>query len=122
MKQKIIGVYPCGGEDVQLVLREGGGGEFYTTPEKGHVARIKVGADSGHGWPFLVGTLMHEVMEFAMTRAGLRFTPAPDYSLDNGNYLFAMTHTQFSEAVMRAAMFVAAALPDLAKAWKGWKE
>jgi len=121
MKQKIIGVYPCGGEEVQLILREGTGGEFYTMPGKGCIARIKVGADAGHGWSFLVGTLMHEVMEFSMTRAGLRYGPAPDYSLDNGNYLFVMTHTQFSEASARAAMFLAAALPDLSGAWKKWK-
>lgn len=119
MKQKIIGVYPCGAEWVQLVLREGDGGEFYTMPEPGHIARIKVGADSGK-WRDVVAVCLHEITEFAMTRAGLRFTPAPDYGQDNGSHVFVMTHTQFSEANARAAMFVAAALPDLAKAWKGW--
>lgn len=121
MKQKIVGVYRCGPEDVQLVLREGDGGSFFTVPEKGHICRIKVGADEGR-WPMVVTTLMHEAMELTMMRAGCRYTPSPDFGEDNGSYTFVMTHTQFSEASARAAMFVAAAMPDLRKAWKKWRK
>ena len=46
MKQKVIGVFELGYENVQLVLREGIGGEFYLFPED-TIARIKVGGDHG---------------------------------------------------------------------------
>lgn len=120
MKQEIVGVYPCGPEYVQLVLREGDGGEFWTMPEKGHICRIKVGADYDQWWR-IVDVLMHEAMELAMMRICCRYEPAPDHSRDCGSYSFVMTHAQFSNANARAAMFVAAALPDLAKAWKKWR-
>ena len=34
MKQAIVGVYGLGADQVELVLREGTGGEFYVQPEK----------------------------------------------------------------------------------------
>ena len=45
MKQIIVGIYSVGFEDVEIVLREGTGGEFFNCPEKGHCPRIKIGAD-----------------------------------------------------------------------------
>ncbi len=119
MKQKIIGVYPMGLAQVELVLREGNGGEFYTFPEKGKVARIKVGADQKQ-WRDVVGVLLHEAFEFTAMQLALRYAPAPDLSRDNGNYLFVMTHTQFSDVSARAGEFISCCLPDLARAWDKW--
>ena len=116
MKQVIVGNYSMGCDDVQIVLREGDGGEFWTHPEVGAIARVKVGA--AHTWNELVGVLLHEVIELQMTRLGYRLTPAPDYAKDNGSYVFLMTHTQFSEVVARCADCIAPALPDLATAFK----
>ena len=45
MTQVIVGVYTMGYEDVEIVLREGTGGEFYNCPGKGQIPRIKIGAD-----------------------------------------------------------------------------
>lgn len=118
MKQKIIGVYPCGGEDVQLVLREGGGGEFYVTPEKGHVARIKVGGDCD--WDDVISALLHEAFELQMHRIGCRYDPTGDYGKDHSSYLFVMTHPQYSNVCGRVAQFLTKAVPALHKAWKGW--
>ena len=118
MKQKIIGTYSCGVEEVQLVLREGTGGEFWTMPEKGCIARIKVGANME--WPEVMSALLHEALELQMHRIGCRFDPTGDCGRDHSSYLFVMTHPQFSNVVGRAAQFASAALPDLAKAWKKW--
>ena len=120
--QVIVGNYDLGPESVQLVLRGGSGADFYMNPGDGCSARIKIGMDghNQHEWGGIVGMLLHEALELSMTRMGLRYTPVPDYSFDNGQYLFAMTHTQFSEASARAAMFMASALPDFASARKKW--
>lgn len=122
MRQKVIGIYCLGAEQVELVLREGDGGEFYSKPEKGKVARIKIGAGDGDNWHRLAAVLNHEAMELVMFHMGFRYSATPDYANDNGAYLFVMTHTQFSEAVARSAMFMADALPDLATAWNKWRK
>lgn len=119
MRQKIVGIYGVGPMQAQLVIREGHGGEFWTVPEKGSIARIKVGVE-GKNWAEAVGILMHEILEFAFMHAGLRYTPSPDYSRDNGAYFFSMTHTQFSEASTRAAEFMADCLPDMGRAYNKW--
>lgn len=118
MKQVIVGVFSCGAEDVQLVLREGSGGEFYCTPEKGAVARIKVGADSS--WSDVISALLHEVFELQMTRLMCRYDPTTDYGRDHSSYLFVMTHPQFSNVCGRAAEFLTAVLPSVSKAYKKW--
>lgn len=121
MKQVIVGVYNFGTGNVQLVLREGDGGEFYFAPDKISPPRIKVGADQPN-WNLVVATLLHEILEMQMTLQGFRFSPAPDFANDNSSYLFVMNHPQFSEVCARSAMFVASALPDLSKAWSRWKK
>lgn len=119
-RQKIVGNYELGHQSVQLVLRDGNGGEFYTVPEVGSTPRIKVGADGK--WFRVVEILHHEAMELAMTMVGVRFCPAPDNGMDNGGYLFVMNHTQFAEASARTAQFMAACLPDLARAYRRFKK
>jgi hypothetical protein len=120
MKQKIIGIYRAGSDQIQLVLREGSGGEFYTIPEKGSLARIKVGADH-NDWIELVSTLLHEIGEFVRTKSDCRFIP-DNYSNDSGDYIFMYSHANFSDLCCREAMFLTEALPDLSAAWKEWKK
>jgi hypothetical protein len=119
MKQVIVGVYYFGHDQAQLVLREGTGGECYVTPEKGSIARIKVGADEKQ-WSGMVAVLLHEVTELASAKMGLRWHPSDNIGNDNGEFLFAMTHPQFSELSARAADYLAESLPDLSAAWKKW--
>lgn len=118
MRQKIVGIYDIGHEDVELVLREGTGGEFFATPEHGHIARIKVGAEGA--WADVVGTLLHEAMECAACRMKCRFTALDKWSEDLTSILIMMPHADFSDACARVGIFVASALPDLARAWKAW--
>lgn len=114
MKQIIVGTYGFGGEFVQVVLREGTGGDFYTNPELGSVPRVKIGADHGN-W--------HEVFEFAYMRAGLRFSPMPSYPpYNSADWLFIMDHQQFHNCTARCAELLQACVPDLAIAWKKWNQ
>lgn len=120
MKQ-YVGTYQLGSENVRLVLaHDDGGGCFWACPTKGVNATIQVSAQQDHWWQ-VVAVLMHEVTELAYYRAGLRFSQTPDYARDNGNYLFVMGHTDFSEANARAAHFLAQAMPEFAEAWNKWK-
>ena len=102
-------------------MREEIGGEFIFIPEKGHIARIKIGADQ-EKWHQIVNVLLHEAQELAYQRIGGRWTPAYDMANDHAAYLFSLSHTQFTEATARVAEFVAGCLPDLEKAWKKWKK
>lgn len=121
MRQKVIGVYEIGMDQVQLVIREGYGGEFWLKPGTGVIPRIKVGVD-GTGWNEVVTTLLHEAMEMQMTKSHCRFSRDPDYGRDHGGYIFLMDHTQFSDVTARVASFMAEALPDLAIAFNRWKK
>ena len=120
MKQKIIGVYYFGNEQIELVLREGTGGEFYATPEKGHIPRIKVGADKE--WQQVVSALVHEAFEFAALRNRGRYDPCGDFSNDHSSYLFVMTHPIFSDCCARVAELLTSAVPVLAHEWNAWKK
>lgn len=123
MKQKIVGIYDCGFEQIQLVLRDGLGGEFYSCPEKGSLPRIKVGAGGPNEWGSVVGVLMHEIMEFSMWRQDCRFTPDNRIRpLSHADYLFVMSHEKFNDCITKVAEFVHLALPDLAKAYNAWHQ
>jgi len=120
MKTKRVGYYEIGPTQVELVVKGGNGGGFDAGAKPGCVTQIWIGVDGE--WNEVVSVLLHEALEFCFMHAGLRYCPAPDYSDDNGGYLFSMDHTQFSEATARAGGFVAAAIPDLCLQFKKWKK
>jgi len=118
MKQKIVGVYYAGNESIQLVIGEGYGGEFYTTPEKGSVARIKIGMDSE--WDTVLISLFHEIFEILFDRLKCRYKPSSDLSNSMASYLFVADHQDFGDVCARAAEFVNGCLGDLKKEYKLW--
>lgn len=118
MKQKIVGSYYAGNECVQLVLMEGIGGEFYSVPERGATARIKIGADTD--WDCIFGVLFHEIFELLFERLNGRFYPSGDTSQSMASWLFVADHQVFSDICVRAAEYVDECLPDLKKEHKLW--
>jgi hypothetical protein len=121
VKQAIVGTYEMGYERVQLVLREGKGGEFYHLPGDIDCPRIKIGADHSEWWKILTA-LFHEAAEFAASRIGCRYSAADEIVGDMHTYLFVMTHPQFSEIHGMVADFVARCWEDLSKEWQNWKK
>lgn len=119
-KQRVIGTYYMGTESVNLVLRNGTGGEFYLTPELGSVARIKVGMDYDE-WNKVVSVLLHEATELAYERMRARYELSGVGSGDHSSYLFVISHVNFSDACTYVAEFISDCLPDLKKAWRGAK-
>ncbi len=121
MKQESVGFFELGPESVELVLMEGYDACFYAIPELGSCGRIKVGFYGGN-WTQAFKALHHEAMEYAMVKNGVRYVAGPDYSNDNGGYLFVMDHTRFSECSARCAMFLEKALPRFADAFNKHKK
>lgn len=122
IKQKIIGTYELGHEYVELVaVLDDSGGCFYFQPEKGHIARIKVGLDY-HEWSECVSTFLHEAFEFALTRHRLRMRASGDLTNDHASYLFVFSHSQFSHICGEVGLFTAQALPDVAAAYTACKK
>lgn len=116
MRQKIIGVFSCGFEDIELVLREGNGGEFFNAPGHGEIPSIKIGADVQE-WKEVVSCLLHESMEFTMNRLKCRWDCSYDLGKDHSSYLFVLDHPTFSDCCARVADFLALSLPPLAREW-----
>ena len=122
MKQKIIGTFYMGHTEVELVLREGDGGEFYAAPERGKIPRIKVGADYKE-WRKVVQVLLHEAMELVMEDMYLRYNCSKETAGDHASYMFMFNHSpQFTEICARVGDFLTDALPALATEWKKWKK
>lgn len=121
MKQTIIGHFQFGYENVQLVLRDGTGGEFYTNPEPDKCPRIKIGADYSR-WDDVVNVLLHECFELAIDRRHGRYRATNDQSYDLSNFVFMFNHHEFSDICAKVAEFVTPALPKLSKEWDKWRK
>lgn len=115
--KKFIGTFSLGCESVRLYANSESGGSFSTGPEDNGTATMTIGLHQRAFWQ-VVAVLLHEAMELACVRAGLRYVPCLDYAKDNGSYLFSMSHTQFSEATAWASMLVEPAIPLLKKEWR----
>lgn len=121
MKQKIVGTYRLGDDSVQIVLREGNGGDFYFLPGDIPYPRIKIGANV-ENWHNIIGTLLHEAQEYVLARLCCRLTPDDEFGRDSASYIFLLRHEQYSDVCARAGMLLAQCLPDLSAAWKKWKK
>lgn len=114
MKQQVIGTFPLGYENVQLVaILDQTGGRFYFCPDDTSTGRIKVGIDYNR-WETVVSVLIHEATEYAMTKGRLRFSETQDLGNDHAGYVFIMNHVQFSDVCACVAGFITPALPKLA--------
>ena len=121
MKQKIVGTYYIGFDQIQVVLREGTGGEFWHCPEEGSVARMKVGADQER-WEDVLSCLFHEATEFTYDKLRCRFSRSNDLSKDHSEYMFMFNHNDLSHVCACLGEFTAACLPDLSVAYKKWNK
>lgn len=112
--QKTLGHFNYGCIALELVVREGGGAEFWFHPEHGKPPRIKIGLDCD--WPELLGNFLHELFEFGHSYNGSRF--APD-GADRGSdcYRFMFDHNMFSRVCVEAGIFCSEAVPELSKAY-----
>jgi hypothetical protein len=121
MKQKRIGFYRIGYVDIEIILREGIGGEYYLSPgiKCGNVPRIRIGADY-ENWYEIVNVLLHEITEYLYDRIQCRYCAVDNLSDSHEQYLFVFNHAQFSDCQFKIANFLSFVLPDLEKIWNKW--
>lgn len=105
-----------GSENVRLFVDDTYGARFGVDDNES-ASYITIGLDQDNWWQ-VVTALLHEAFEMSLYRHSCRYSQGPDYAADNGNYLFVATHTQFSEATARAALFIANCLPRLEEEYK----
>jgi len=119
MKQIVVGTFEIGYDRATVILRSGTGGNIIFSPEGNGVAHIFIGADFKQ-WRDVIGTLLHECMEFCMSKMECSYRPGNFISHDSANYHFVMNHMQFSECCCRSSELITPAIPVLAKAWNRW--
>ena len=117
MKPQVVGDYEIGYECVRLVLRDGTGAEFYRLSDDVTLPTIVIGADQA-AWRHVVARLLHESFELVYDRLGCRFYPSDDLANNSAAHVFMFDHQRFADCCAKVADFLAAALPDLQKAWK----
>lgn len=118
MKPIKVGTYHARFSSLDVYLREGTGGEFFTFPDNSSLPQVVVGAYTHKDWPNVVAVALHEIMEFCLLSNGCRYSPNPDESNDASGYLFVMDHNKFSEASAGAGFIMAFLLPALAQSFK----
>lgn len=116
MSETYIGTWELGYENIDLYMREGRGGSFQFTPEPKALPRIVVGG-SYLKWQDLYTVIVHETMEFALTRGACRYCESQDLSNDTAAFVFMFNHTQFADACAKATEFMVACHKDLRTAW-----
>jgi len=119
MRQKIVGVYDLGWEQVQLVLTEGENGRYLYIPEKDSLPRMEIGGDVSSAGE-LIGIVLHEATEMSLDRLRVRHIVIGSMGGGNSDIRFFYDHGIHQDACARVGEFLAACLPDLAKAWKKW--
>lgn len=112
-----IGTYRLGHELVDLYGDEADTGGYFNLMTDNGYGRITIGL----GYCCMsevLKVLLHETMEYLMTRAGVRFHSCGKTSDDAADYKFFFDHAQFSELCARQAVFIDACLVDLQKAFE----
>jgi hypothetical protein len=113
---KSVGVFELGYENVELFIKDKRGGSFQFTPESQSLPRIIVGG-SYTKWQDVYTVLVHETVEFALTRGACRYSESQDLSNDTAAFVFMFNHSQFADACAKAAEFMVACHQPLHRAW-----
>jgi len=113
----LIGTFPLGRETVDLFgVTSLAGGQLVLNPDSGR-AFIEVGLINEE-WDFTVSILLHETMEFLMMRSFVAYRNIGQLYASPSSRLFVLSHEQLDDICDKQAVFVVAALPKLAAAWK----
>jgi hypothetical protein len=113
-----VGKYSAGLKTFNLHVRtveEPDGASFWLSAEEGD-ARIVV--DINAPWEDVWTWLLHEITEMVYSMRGHRSATSPSISLDNGQYLFVMSHTDFSECTSWVAEAIDTTRKDMKRAWR----
>lgn len=119
MKPKLVGQYILGWDHVEIVFRNGMGGEFYLRPSNKHIKRISIGYEAE--WGEVVAVFLHELFELTLETMGFRYLPSNNINKSHDDYAFFLTHIQFTEVVERCSECFLSAEKNLKSEWKKCK-
>ena len=118
----IIGTFELGHEYVTLEAQKKETGGAFKCCHADHMRpRIKVGLDYER-FDKVIGCLIHESLEFALSRLQARFSPSLELAADHSSYLFSFGHVTLSEASFMVAEYVTTVMPYLREAWEKREE
>jgi len=118
MEQVYFGVYSLNNINVDVyLLPNESGGEFYFSPDKVSLPRIKIGLNF-KDWDDVVAVAIHESMEFLLTQKGFRFRQSGRFTNDHADFTFIYNHADFTELCARQAFFLVSLIPKLANAFE----
>lgn len=107
-----LGPFRLGFENVEFfIVPEMQGGEYFLCPNDSDCARIKVGF--GDDWAETLSYLLHEAMEFALTRHNARLVYTNKISGDSANCVFHFDHSLFHQCTVMVAKFCDQVIPVL---------
>ena len=113
---------PLGLENVDLFgISDTAGGSVVINPDDGNKTFIEVGLIN-KDWDFTVSILLHETLELLMIRTFAAYRNIGQLYASPSSRLFVLSHDQLDDICDKQAVFVAAALPKLAAAWKKHKK
>lgn len=119
MKPIHVGYYQAGYDTVEIRLVAGSNGCFYNVPKVGKVGLIEIGIDSVNQSQ-LYNVVLHEITEFVMGKMLLRYAPTGTKGNDMAEYVFHMSHVQFTEVCARVANVLNACMADVVKHWRAY--
>jgi hypothetical protein len=103
---------------IDIYIRDGLGGEFYSKYDGAALPRIVIGIDYEHDeWCQLFNVLLHEVIECLLAISGFRFDQSPSTSWGTDRFTFHFDHAQFSEVISKASLGLVKIIPELKKAF-----
>jgi len=116
LKEKLVGTYCAGYENITLFIRDGSGGDFNVLPD----SKIRIGGDEEE-WQRVVECVIHEIFELLLLRLNCRYNSS-NLGRSNGAYLFVFNHVEFEDLCARASEFISACMFDTHKAWNSWRK
>lgn len=104
---KLIGKYELGLRDFKLYA------STHHCSGSANLRNCEIFVGCSAEWKDTVNVLMHEALEVALIDNNCRYVPNMNYGQSDDQFMFIMSHPQFSQSVAQAAEFVTQVLPDL---------
>jgi hypothetical protein len=118
----ILGTFELGYEYVTLEVQKNQTGGAFTYCDSNRMRPvIRVGLNY-EKFEKVVGCLVHESLEFVLSRLQARFSPSLELACDHSAYLFSFGHVTLSEASFMVAEYLTSVMPYLREAWEKREE
>ena len=116
-RKRVGDVWLCDFRARVYVESDHGGGLVRTPTDATPYGEVVIGVDSAQ-WAGVVSTLIHELVEFALTFGRCSYQLVNEMKVDTQRRLIVCSHQKFDEATSEAGDTLAAIEADVFEAWK----